>query len=55
MGMHIGATWRIRLNPPRAAAASPPFCQITLITVVVVDVDADGVVVVVVVYLCHGP
>jgi len=28
-GMHIGATWRIRLNRPYAAAMRP-FCQITL-------------------------
>jgi len=31
MGMHIGVTWRIRLNRP-CAAAMRPFCQITLTT-----------------------
>jgi len=30
-GVHIGATWRIRLNRP-CAAAMWPFCQITLTT-----------------------
>ena len=30
-GVHIGATWRIRLNRPRAAAMRP-FGQITLTT-----------------------
>ena len=28
-GVHIGATWRIRLNHP-CAAAMLPFCQVTL-------------------------
>jgi len=31
MGVHIGATWRIRLNRP-CAAAIWPLCHITLIT-----------------------
>ena len=31
MGMHIGATWRIRLNRP-CASAKRRFCQITLMT-----------------------
>jgi len=31
MRLHIGATWRIRLNRP-CAAAMRPFCQITLTT-----------------------
>jgi len=31
MGMHIAATWRIRLNHP-CAAAMQPFCHITLTT-----------------------
>ena len=30
-GVHFGATWRVRLNRP-CAAAIRPFCQITLIT-----------------------
>jgi len=29
IGVHIGSTWRIRLNRP-CAAAMRPFCQITL-------------------------
>jgi len=30
-GVHIGVTWRIRLNRP-CVAAMQPFCQITLTT-----------------------
>ena len=30
-GVHIGVTWRIRLNGP-CVAAMQPFCQITLTT-----------------------
>jgi len=33
--VHIGATWRIRLNRP-CAAAMWPFCQITLTTCLIV-------------------
>jgi len=32
MWVHIDATWRIRLNRPRAAAMRRPFCQTTLTT-----------------------
>ena len=35
-GVHIGATWRIRLNHP-CAAAMRPFCQIALTTCWIVD------------------
>ena len=32
--MHIGTTWRIRLNRPSAATMRPPLCQITLTSLV---------------------
>jgi len=30
-GVHIGATWQLRLNRPRATSVRP-FCQVTLTT-----------------------